>query len=214
MIESDDRNPGPSADPASSRKLGRPRKPDALTYAQRSAAYRARKQDSPKSAPATQSIATIADSYDALVVACEALREELACMRAQWDCAQAALARVNAQDDKRTEYKAASRPPQTPPGMSTAILTATQVLGTAAPPDDGNGEKRLAVDMLFREYRSLERLAAHFGLTRGAVLERLIYWADRDIVRTFDDDDAGFDRYLRGVLEGRPGFVNFSPNRR
>jgi len=42
-----------------------------------------------------------------------------------------------------------------------------------------------------REFFSLQRLAAHYGLSRRAVLERLIWWADRSVVQSLGEDGIG-----------------------
>jgi hypothetical protein len=41
----------------------------------------------------------------------------------------------------------------------------------------------------------MERLAADIGISKGAAVERLLYWADEAVTRSFLSDDA-FNRYL------------------
>ncbi|NRO99274.1 hypothetical protein GWC77_25630 [Paraburkholderia sp. NMBU_R16] len=157
------------------RGRGRPRKPDALTNAQRQAAYRARHQAD------RQSVTVTKKEHDALERECEQLREALA----QAQRALAAAERLRAREG-RGEPSAA------------AVLT------RPVPPDEAQSDdRRVAVTMNGREVFSLARLEAHFGLARRAVLERLIWWADRSVVQSLGDDDAAFNRYLNRVTENR-----------
>ncbi|CAN7793306.1 hypothetical protein LJR267_009385 [Paraburkholderia hospita] len=72
------------------------------------------------------------------------------------------------------------------------------------PADEAESDdKRLVVTMNGREFFSLQRLEAHYGLPKRAVLERLIWWADRSVVQLFGDDDAAFNRYLNRVTKNR-----------
>jgi hypothetical protein len=43
---------------------------------------------------------------------------------------------------------------------------------------------------------ALERLVAHFDLSRRAVIERLIDWADDTLSRLLYDDEGAFNRYI------------------
>ncbi|SEF12022.1 hypothetical protein SAMN02787142_7821 [Burkholderia sp. WP9] len=43
---------------------------------------------------------------------------------------------------------------------------------------------------------ALERLVAHFGLSRRAVIERLTDWADDTLSKSFYDDEVAFNRYI------------------
>ncbi|WP_254367178.1 hypothetical protein [Paraburkholderia sp. NMBU_R16] len=82
--------------------------------------------------------------------------------------------------------------------------SAAAVLTRPVPPDEAQSDdRRVAVTMNGREVFSLARLEAHFGLARRAVLERLIWWADRSVVQSLGDDDAAFNRYLNRVTENR-----------
>ncbi|CAB3774929.1 hypothetical protein [Paraburkholderia humisilvae] len=74
---------------------------------------------------------------------------------------------------------------------------ASAVLVRPLPADEAESDdRRLAVTMTGREFFSLQRLAAHYGLPRRAVLERLVWWADHSVVQSFGEDDAAFNRYL------------------
>jgi hypothetical protein len=156
------------------RGRGRPRKPDALTNAQRQAAYRARHKADEKPVTVTK------NEYDALALECERLRGELAKAR-----------RAIAERPRRGASE----------GVSDA---ASAVLAQPVPADDaGSDDKRLVVTMNGREFFSLQRLEAHYGLPKRAVLERLIWWTDRSVVQFFGDDDAAFNGYLNRVTKNR-----------
>jgi hypothetical protein len=60
------------------RGRGRPRKADALTNAQRQAAFRARRKAAGQAVTVTKNSAVVADGYDELVLENDRLREELA----------------------------------------------------------------------------------------------------------------------------------------
>lgn len=163
----------PDAPVTEKRGRGRPRKPDALTNAQRQAAYRARHQADKKSVTVTKK------EHDALRRECEQLREALA------------------QAQRQLAVRARDRAPAGGGGQEAGTVLARPLPADEAQSDD----RRVAVSMKGREAFSLERLAAHFGLSRGAVLERLIWWADRSVVQALGDDDAEFNRYLNRVTK-------------
>jgi len=155
------------------RRRGRPRKPGALTNAQRQAAFRARNNAAGKPVTVTK------NEHDELVRECERLREELAKTR-------------------RGIAKPRGRM------SSDGELAASAVLVQPVPADEAESDdKRLVVTMNGREFFSLQRLEAHYGLPKRAVLERLIWWADRSVVQLFGDDDAAFNRYLNRVTKNR-----------
>ncbi|CAN7725420.1 hypothetical protein [Paraburkholderia hospita] len=155
------------------RRRGRPRKPGALTNAQRQAAFRARHKAAGKPVTVTK------NEHDELVRECERLREELAKTR-------------------RGIAKPRGRM------SSDGELAASAVLVQPVPADEAESDdKRLVVTMNGREFFSLQRLEAHYGLPKRAVLERLIWWADRSVVQLFGDDDAAFNRYLNRVTKNR-----------
>ena len=60
------------------RGRGRPRKPDAMTNAQRQAAFRARHKGEGKAVTVTKNVPVVGDAYDDLVFENDRLREELA----------------------------------------------------------------------------------------------------------------------------------------
>ncbi|OXC76223.1 hypothetical protein [Caballeronia sordidicola] len=81
------------------------------------------------------------------------------------------------------------------------LPAASAVLVEPVPAASEPDEKRLVVTLGAREYFSLDRLALHHGLTKRAVLERLLWWADDSIVRSFGDDDAAFNRYVNCITK-------------
>ena len=153
------------------RGRGRPRKHDAMTNAQRQAAFRARHK------AAGESVTVTKKKHDELVLECERLREELA-------------------QAHRTVAKHRRR--EAGEGV---LHAASTVLVRPVPDTTELDEKRLVVTLGAREYFSLERLAVHCGLPKRAVLERLLWWADDSIVRSFGEDDAAFNRYLNRVTK-------------
>ncbi|KAK44014.1 hypothetical protein BG58_27775 [Caballeronia jiangsuensis] len=157
------------------RGRGRPRKLDAMTNAQRQAAFRARHKTDKKPVTVTK------NEYDELVLECERLREELA-------MARRAIAKP------RGRMASEGEPP-----------AASAVLAKPVPPADEaeSDNKRLVVTMNGREIFSLQRLEAHYGISKRAVLERLIWWVDRSVVQSFGEDDMAFNRYLSRVTKNR-----------
>jgi hypothetical protein len=153
------------------RGRGRPRKPDAMTNAQRQAAFRARHRT------AGESVTVTKKRHDELVLECERLREELA-------QARRAVA-------KHRRHEAGDG----------VLRAASAVLVQPVPDTTELDEKRLVVTLGVREHFSLDRLAAHHGLTKRAVIERLLWWADDSVVRSLGDDDAAFNRYLNRVTK-------------
>jgi hypothetical protein len=114
-----------------------------------------------------------AEAHAAMVRECEQLRGELA--RAQ------------------RELEAVSR--ATPPARAPSDVTA--VLGRLPRPEDADsGERRLHLTMNGTRIFALERLVAHFDLSRRAVIERLIDWADDTLSRSLYDDEGAFNRYI------------------
>jgi hypothetical protein len=153
------------------RGRGRPRKPEALTNAQRQAAFRARHKEAGKPVTVTR------NEYNALALECERLREELA--KARREIAK-----------PRGRMSSDGEP------------TASAVLAQPVPAHEAESDdKRLVVTMNGREFFSLQRLEAHYGLPKRAVLERLIWWVDHSVVQSFGDDDTAFNRYLQRVTK-------------
>jgi hypothetical protein len=155
------------------RGRGRPGKPDAMTNAQRQAAFRARHKADEKPVTVTK------NEYDTLALERERLREEL-------------------EKARREIAKPRGRM------SSEAKPAVSAVLVQPVPADEAESDdKRLVVTMNGREFFSLQRLEAHYGLPKRAVLERLIWWADRSVVQSFEDDDEAFTRYLNRVTKNR-----------
>jgi hypothetical protein len=158
------------------RGRGRPRKPDALSNAERQAVWRARHRAHKKSVTVTKNIPPPAEDHEALLRECEQLRGELT--------------------RTRRELEAVSR--ATPPAGAPVDVAAV-LERLPRPGDAGSGERRLHLTMNGARIFALERLAARFGLPRRAVLERLIDWADDKLSRSLYDDEAAFNRYIDHV---------------
>jgi hypothetical protein len=158
---------------AEKRGRGRPRKPDAMSNAERQAAWRARHGARAKAVTVTKNIPAPANVHDALVRECEHLRD--------------ALARA------RHELEVVSR--AAPAGPAPADVVA--VLGRLPRSEDADpGERRIQLTLHGARFFALERLVAHFGLSRCAVIERMIDWADDTHSRSLYDDEAAFNRYI------------------
>ncbi|MFL9936321.1 hypothetical protein P0D88_46690 [Paraburkholderia sp. RL18-103-BIB-C] len=163
------------------RGRGRPRKPDAMSNAERQAAWRARDGARTKSVTVTKNILPPASAHDALVRECEQLRGEL--------------------ERARRKLETASR--ATPSDRVPSDVAA--VLERLPRPDDADsGERRLNLMINGARIFALERLVARFGLPRRAVIERLIDWADDTLSRSLYEDEAAFNRYIdRAVTKNR-----------
>ncbi|CAB3774672.1 hypothetical protein [Paraburkholderia humisilvae] len=80
---------------------------------------------------------------------------------------------------------------------SGVVPVASAVLVQPLPADDAQSDdRRLVVTMTGREFFSLRRLAAHYGLPGRAVLERLDRWEDHSVVQSLGEDDTAVNRYL------------------
>ena len=155
------------------RGRGRPRKPDAMSNAERQAAWRARHGVRIKSVTVTKNIAPPADAHDALAQECEQLRSELALARRELEVVSRATPSARVPSD------------------------AAAVLGRRPRQEDADpGERRLHLTMTGTQFFALKRLVAHFDLSRRAVIERLIDWADDTLSRSLYDDEAAFNRYI------------------
>ena len=159
--------------PPEKRGRGRPRKPDAMSNAERQAAWRARHGARAKSVTVTKNALPSIDAHDALVRECELLRDELARARHELEVASGAAPTVRAVSDVAAVLERLPRP-----------------VATDA------GERRIQLTMNGSHFFSLERLVAHFGLSRRAVIERMIDWADDMVSRSLYDDEAAFNRYI------------------
>ena len=66
--------------------------------------------------------------------------------------------------------------------------------------NDGDGERRINSWVTSATDYALDRLAKHHGITRRAILERLIVEADAALLRTLDLDTPEWDSYF-GVTQ-------------
>ena len=65
--------------------------------------------------------------------------------------------------------------------------------------DHGDGERRLNTWISASAHLALQRIARHHGITRRALLERLVLTADNDIVAALELDTPAWDHYF-GVM--------------
>jgi hypothetical protein len=162
------------------RGRGRPRKPDAMTGAQRQAAYRERLRATSINVTVTETAGPTVEAHDSLVRECERLRGELAQARRDLEAVPRAAPAARASSD------------------------VAAVLGRLPRPDDGDsGERRLHLTMKGTQFFALERLAAHFSLSKPAVIDRLIDWADDTLTKSLYDDEAAFNRYIDRNRNGK-----------
>lgn len=159
------------------RGRGRPRMPGAMTNAQRQAAFRARRKATANTVTVTENSPSPVGGHEDLVLECERLREALEKAR-----------------------RVATRAPRRA-ARDDAPHAAVDALARPLPGKGDQDDRRLALTLNGREFFSLERLAAHHGLPKRAVLERLIWWADHRIVQSFGEDDAAFNRYVDRVTK-------------
>ena len=163
---------------AEKRGRGRPCKPDAMTNAQRQAAYRARRKAAGSVVTVTKMATVCADGYDELVLECDRLREALA---------QARRSAASPSQHVTNNFVASG---------------ASRILAHRLPPDGlALDDRRLNLTVAGREFFSLERLAAHFRLSKREVIERLIWSADERVSQSFGNDDAAFNRYVEKVTK-------------
>jgi len=95
----------------------------------------------------------------------------------------------------RHEIKALSR--ATPSGTSDVAAVLRRL---PRPENADSAEQRLHLTMNSDRIFALEWLVAHFGLSRRAVIERLIDWADDKLSRSLYDDEGAFNfRRVRTV---------------
>ena len=155
------------------RGRGRPRKPDAMTGAQRQAAYRERQRATLINVTVTKNTPPSDEAHDALVRECERLRGDLAQAR------------------RKLEGMSRATQPARDPSAVAAILGRHP-----RAQDTDSGERRLNLTMKGSQFFALERLVAHFSLSRAAVIERLIDWADETLTKPLYDDETAFNRYI------------------
>lgn len=63
------------------------------------------------------------------------------------------------------------------------------------PTSGDNGERRINTWVVTKASLALERLAGHYGVTKRAMLERLIIGADQQIINSLDIDSEEWDEY-------------------
>ncbi|BCZ85747.1 hypothetical protein PTKU64_94220 (plasmid) [Paraburkholderia terrae] len=166
MPDSTDDETAQGPPPPPQRGRGRPRKPDALTNAQRQAAWRARQRGAEKSVTVTE---------NPLSAECERLRSELARARHELEEARSATA------------------PSRGPGAPVEVAGVLERPGRV---DPDAGERIIRLTLGNPAFYALERLVSHFGLSRRVVIERMLSWADDAVSRSFEQDDAAFNRYV------------------
>lgn len=125
-----------------------------------------------KSVAVTKNTPPPAESHDALIRKCKQLLGE--------------VARVRRELDAVPKAPSALLPPN-----AAAVLERIP-----SPEDADSGERRLHLTMNGTRIFALERLVAHFGLSRRVVIERLIDWADDTLSRSLYDNEAAFNRYI------------------
>ncbi|NRD85008.1 hypothetical protein FG484_20760 [Burkholderia pseudomallei] len=189
MIQREDTKTIPlPLDPVTEKRgRGRPRKEGgAMTNAQRQAAYRARNKAAGKPVTVTKNIPAAADGYDELVLENDRLREELAQVRRDLDVAKCQIADVQR-----------SRRP-----AEQGVIAVTDAVREPIPAQSQLGRRKLSfmVDEAMR--CALERLAADVGVSKADALERLVYWADESVLKSFVSDEA-FNRYLDRKRNGK-----------
>jgi hypothetical protein len=163
------------------RGRGRPREPGAMTGAQRQAAYRERLRAASINVTVTENTRPTVEAHDAVVRECERLRGELAQARRELDAVPRAAPAARASSD------------------------VAAILGRLPRADDGDsGERRLHLTMKGTQFFALERLVAHFSLSKPAVIDRLIDWADDALTKSLYDDEAAFNRYIDRGVRGAP----------
>ncbi|MFP3504831.1 hypothetical protein [Burkholderia sp. SIMBA_062] len=192
MIQQEDTKTIPlPLDPVTEKRgRGRPRKPGgAMTNAQRQAAYRARNKAIGNPVTVTRNIPAAADGYDELVLENDRLREELAQVRRDLEAV-------------KCQIVGAQRSPQ-PAGQG--VITVTDAVREAIPAHSQLGRRRKLTFTVDEAMRcALERLAADGGVSEADALERLVYWADESVWKSFVSDEK-FNRYLERNRNGKSG---------
>lgn len=65
--------------------------------------------------------------------------------------------------------------------------------------NEGNGERRLNMWIETSAALALDRLATRYGVTKQAMIEKLITEADKAVLDTLDIDKPEWDEYFAGV---------------
>ncbi|MBK3336868.1 hypothetical protein GA845_18410 [Burkholderia pseudomallei] len=186
-----------------------------MTNAQRQAAYRARRKASGNPVTVTKNIPLAADAYDELVMENERLREEIAEMRHEAEglrgslaaaervgdgwCAEseqlrAELARVR-RDLEMSKCKAVDAQ-RSRASVVHEVDWVRRVVRLPLYESKDYGRRRFSFTFDGRAHAALDRLAVDAGASRADVVERLAFWADELMLKSFRDDVAAFNRYL------------------
>lgn len=193
MIQPEDTKtiPLPLAPVTENRGRGRPRKEGgALTNAQRQAAYRARRKASGNPVTVTKNIPAAADGYDELVMENERLREELTQLRRDLE-----VSKRKASDGQR---------PRTSVVHEVDWVRRVVRLPLCGSEVDWD-RRRFSFTFDERAYFALDRLAVDAGISKADVVERLVFWADELMLKSFRYDDEAFNRYLCRGRNEKPG---------
>ncbi|KGW44396.1 hypothetical protein [Burkholderia pseudomallei] len=185
MIQPEDTKtiPLPLAPVTENRGRGRPRKEGgALTNAQRQAAYRARRKASGNPVTVTKNIPAAADGYDELVMENERLREELTQLRRDLE-----VSKRKARDGQRSRTSVVHE---------VDWVRRVVRLPLCGSEVDWVRRRRFSFTFDERAYFALDRLAVDAGISKADVVERLAFWADELMLKSFRDDVAAFNRYL------------------
>jgi hypothetical protein len=159
----------PPGQPAK-RGRGRPRKADALSNAQRQAAWRARRRAAGNAAGKSVTV-----TENPLAAECERLRAEL----------------------RQARHPLEAISPAAPSGRAAAEISGVLQRSTRIEVRDPEaGARSLRLTIYNPTLFALERLVSHFGLSRAAIIERLVDWVDEAVTRSFGDDDEAFNRYI------------------
>ncbi|WP_175153594.1 hypothetical protein [Paraburkholderia ultramafica] len=197
MSQPDDHETVPRhAEATPKRERGRPRKPDAMTGAQRQAAYRARRKASRESVTVTKNTTPVAAGYDELVSERDRLREELLRARGERDEARLDLLRVRQERNETRQRVAAVRSTEADVREAAPLPDAARLLAAVGPDETGNGDKRLVVNVEYRAIAALNRLRKHFSLPQREVLERLLLRIDHMVIEALGNDEVSFNRYI------------------
>lgn len=161
------------------RGRGRPRKEGAMTNAERQAAFRARRKAQGIPVTVTRK-PVVVDGYDELVLENERLREELGEVRRA-----AEAARGGSVDSRATAVAFVEQ----------GVISVIDALRESLPEESRHGRRRLTCMVDEATRLALRRLAADVGIAPNDALERLVYWADAAVLKSFVSDEE-FNRYL------------------
>ncbi|MEQ5843005.1 hypothetical protein N0A02_26475 [Paraburkholderia acidicola] len=151
-----------------------------MSNAERQAAFRARRAAEGKTVTVTKNIPAVVDGYDELVRENDRLREELARVRRE-------------------------RKPVVDVSAGLGVLPVLDAVRQPVPDRQLLGRQRFGVTVDYASLCALKRLAVDAGLSTGVVVERLLYWADVGVLRSFGADTDAFNRYLDRKRNGKSG---------